>query len=763
MATSAKAQDLHMTALTWNIEGIRRHVYYLAEVLQTERCSLVFLSEPQAYQCDLPSISQFFKHDYCFALNSDDLYETDLPLNTSKAKGGSMILWRRSLDPYVKIVNVTTSAFLPLLLTIPGYYPSVHVALYLPTHGQDTEFVSELANLRNCLDSLISQHSNLVIYLRGDGNVNIKNTQRVTMLNSFMEEYSLTSTVIKHKTYHHFVGGGMFDSNVDILLHSAGQHDCEVPPERVTDILCQKNFPSILSHHDLILSSFALPVCGTGIQPSNPTTAPRLDHYRHNITWSEEGSKEYSTVVGRQLKRIRDMWLKPDCQASMSVLLQLTNKVLSKAAMSTNRYRVLGKKKEPKRIKIPRDIRIAKQRLCRAHKKHKLSPSLLSENQLRRSRKSYHQAVRSYNLRVDNERDNKLSDIMGVSPGKMFRHIKAMKNTGNSVISKLTVGQATYTGQGVADGFYESMSSLKRCDTLTLEHVPELSDKLLDYKIVIELCQNHDGIPELTLEKSKELLSKLKKGVKDHYSITVEHYIYAGHEGLVHFNALLNGIIADLNNACVEELNTAHGLIYYKGHRKDKESERSYRNISSCPFLAKALDVYIRELCLDLWQYQQADTQYQGAGSSHELASLLLTEVIQHSLFVARQPVYLLSLDAQSAFDRCLRQVLTSELYKAGVPPAAILLIDNRLASRATVYEWEGEMMGPAKDITGFEQGGVNSSDYYKLYNNEQLKSAQHSKLGVDIGSNVISAVGQADDVILVAPSLYNLKLQFHR
>ena len=748
-----------MTALTWNIEGVRRHIFYLAEVLQSERCSLVFLSEPQAYQCDLPSIIQYIEHDYCYALNSDDLYDPDLPLDNSRAKGGTMLLWRKSLDPYVKLIKVSSSAFLPLLLTIPGYYPSVHVALYLPTHGQDTEFVSELASLKNCLDCLISIHSNLVIYLRGDANVNIKNTQRVSMLDSFMGQYQLVSTVIEHKTYHHFVGGGQFDSNVDVLLHSAGQLDCKVPAEKVTDVLCKKNFPAISSHHDVILSSFTLLNCVTDTQNSNPTTAPRLDHHRNKIIWSEEGSQDYSAVVGAQLRRIRDRWLKPDCQASMSLLLKLTNKVLLKAAMDTNEYQVLGKKARLRRKKIPRDIRRAKQRLNRAYRKFKQSPSVLSGHQLRSSKKSYHQTVRSQNLMADIERDSKLHGIMGVSPGKMFRHIKALKNTGNCAISKLTVGGAIYTGQGVADGFFESMSSLKKCDIATLEAVPELSDKLIDHKIIIELCQNHNGIPEISLEKSKALLFKIKKGVRDHYSISVEHYVYAGHEGLLHFNALLNAIIADLNNACIEELNTAHGLIFYKGHRKDKESDRSYRNISSCPFLAKALDVYVRDLCFDLWHYQQADTQYQGAGSSHELASLLLTEVIQHSLFVAKQPLYLLSLDAQSAFDRCLRQVLTGELYKAGVPPATILLIDSRLASRTTVYEWEGEMMGPARDITGFEQGGVNSSDYYKLYNNEQLKSAQSSKLGVDIGSNVISAIGQADDVILVAPSLYHLQL----
>ena len=120
------------------------------------------------------------------------------------------------------------------------------------------------------------------------------------------------------------------------------------------------------------------------------------------------------------------------------------------------------------------------------------------------------------------------------------------------------------------------------------------------------------------------------------------------------------------------------------------------------------------ELYHECWDSCQASTQYQGTGSSHELASLLLTEAIQYSLHVSFKPVLTLVLDAQSAFDRCLRQILCSELYKAGVAESAILYMDSRLANRKTVYEWDGVKMGPAEDISGFEQGGVNSSDYYK-------------------------------------------------
>ena len=125
----------------------------------------------------------------------------------------------------------------------------------------------------------------------------------------------------------------------------------------------------------------------------------------------------------------------------------------------------------------------------------------------------------------------------------------------------------------------------------------------------------------------------------------------------------------------------------YKGHKKDRTSDRSYRTISSCPFLAKSADFYLRDLYHDCWDDCQAPTQYQGSGSSHELASLLVTEVLQYSLHVTNKPVFLLFLDAESAFDRCLRQILSGELYRAGVSHSAIKFMDSRLESRMTVYE----------------------------------------------------------------------------
>ena len=178
------------------------------------------------------------------------------------------------------------------------------------------------------------------------------------------------------------------------------------------------------------------------------------------------------------------------------------------------------------------------------------------------------------------------------------------------------------------------------------------------------------------------------------------------------FALLLNTIILNVENANIKELNTTHGLILYKGGQKDKSNERSYRIISTCPIVAKALDIYLRDLYQEKWNKMTAPTQYQKQGSSHELDSLLLTETIQFSLYHSKKPLFLLVLDAQSAFDRCLKEVLCTKLFEAGICDNSVNVVINRLSNRSTVYEWDKITMGPSHDQTGFEQGGINSGDY---------------------------------------------------
>ena len=79
--------------------------------------------------------------------------------------------------------------------------------------------------------------------------------------------------------------------------------------------------------------------------------------------------------------------------------------------------------------------------------------------------------------------------------------------------------------------------------------------------------------------------------------------------------------------------------------------------------------------------------------------------------------------------------------------------------NRRTFIDWEGNLIGPIIDESGLEQGGVPSSDFYKIYGKEQLTTAQDSSLGVKVGNEIISGIGLADDTALVSNDIHKLLL----
>ena len=77
-----------------------------------------------------------------------------------------------------------------------------------------------LAALDVLLDEIYKLHDGQCpVSVRGDANSSSKNA----LLKDFLPKQNLQRVHIGHPTYHHFLGGGQFDSDLDILLHSEMQ------------------------------------------------------------------------------------------------------------------------------------------------------------------------------------------------------------------------------------------------------------------------------------------------------------------------------------------------------------------------------------------------------------------------------------------------------------------------------------------------------------------------------------------------------------
>ena len=712
------------------------------------------------HQSDLPPLLLPFRGSYDCHLNSEDLQSQDLALSKCKAHGGTMILWHSSISSSITVLPSESPSFQSIIMKIPGTVPSVHTALYLPTSGREDLFLSSLVDLGSHIGEIRSKYPDAPHFFRGDANVNKNNTARHGLFSYFCTQFQLQSLPLGHTSYHHFVGDGAFDSEIDVILFYSPLGNAS---EHLEKIVCKLESPFVNSQHDVIISTCQLPQAPLIPPHHDLLKAPRIPNQRIKILWDEEGIQEYESLVGSNLADIRKLWGNSSSRSSISILLSSTYSSLSFAARSTNKFVDLSSSKSPKPT-VSREIRSLERAVQKANKlllhskTSNPSPESIesAKEKLRLAKAALRQAVRADLSNVRNKRDENLSQIL-TNPSTAFRSIKKSKASPSAAVQNLKVNGKVYSGEDVADGFFDSLSSLKSPD-LSAPHSSKLSqDTLMDYENVLKIARDGLKIPPLSPKLATEILHTLRANVNDFYSITASHFINAGFEGLEHFHFLLNIAIEDVNLSSLEELNSVWACILYKGHMKDRESDRSYRTISTCPLIAKALDYYVGTLYSDGWADLQAETQFQGTGSSHELAALLLTEAINFSLFSAKKPVFLLLLDAKSAFDMMPVENIIINAFKAGTCDQGLVYLNNRLGNRLTFCEWNKALMGPILDKRGVEQGGINSDRLYKLANNYQINVAQNSKLGVNLGSNIISIIGQADDSGLLANDIHSL------
>ena len=178
-------QHMKFVCVLWNIEGLRRNYRSLRFFIEQLSPSLIFLSEPMLFQCDVASIVEFLPYTH-YHLNSEDLYDESLPMERLRSKGGTMALWPANLDPFISILPITTSSILPVRVRMPGCIESYHICIYFPSAGKDDAFVDVLAILSIMIKDLREQHGeNCPIFIRGDANASSKNPTRAPIFNSF--------------------------------------------------------------------------------------------------------------------------------------------------------------------------------------------------------------------------------------------------------------------------------------------------------------------------------------------------------------------------------------------------------------------------------------------------------------------------------------------------------------------------------------------------------------------------------------------------
>ena len=187
-----------------------------------------------------------------------------------------------------------------------------------------------------------------------------------------------------------------------------------------------------------------------------------------------------------------------------------------------------------------------------------------------------------------------IHSILGNEPSKAFKKLKSLKSTPSSKISELKVGSETFHDEKVADGFFHNMKNLKTMNNQTKD-CSDCRKFHLDYDLIREVSLFGEKIPKISLQKAEEILHSLKPHVCDHFNVTALHFINGGPLAIKHFQLLINSAIDNIETTTCHEVNDAHAIVLFKGHGKDRSVASSYRTISSCPFISKLIDFYVRD------------------------------------------------------------------------------------------------------------------------------------------------------------------------
>ena len=154
-------------------------MYSLLTFAKLTSPDLVFLSEPQIFTSDLTNCMSLFNGEYSWELNSEEKLDPDLAMTKSRATGGTMVLWKKSLDKYITVHQADLASFLPVIYSPPGSPVTAHIALYLPTSGRETDFIDAITELSNTIDDIYQKCEGCMVYIRGNGNVNKNNLQHL--------------------------------------------------------------------------------------------------------------------------------------------------------------------------------------------------------------------------------------------------------------------------------------------------------------------------------------------------------------------------------------------------------------------------------------------------------------------------------------------------------------------------------------------------------------------------------------------------------
>ena len=193
-----------------------------------------------------------------------------------------------------------------------------------------------------------------------------------------------------------------------------------------------------------------------------------------------------------------------------------------------------------------------------------------------------------------------------------------------------------------------------------------------------------------------------------------------------------------------------------KNRKESLNCSENYRGIALCSALCKVFDSIIIKRYYD--QLMSNDLQFSfKAKHSTVMCTATLKEIASHYNAKGSQ-VFMCMLDATKAFDKVDFVKLFELLMRRDIPGVFLRLILDLYTRQRLKTAWNGAISLPFSVTNGVRQGGVLSPILFNVYFDELLQRLQDHDIGCHVGTKFVGALGYADDLTLLSPSLRGLQ-----
>ena len=193
-----------------------------------------------------------------------------------------------------------------------------------------------------------------------------------------------------------------------------------------------------------------------------------------------------------------------------------------------------------------------------------------------------------------------------------------------------------------------------------------------------------------------------------------------------------------------------------KSNRGDICNSDNYRGIALTSCINKVLDWVVLIKYSDNLQTSNLQYAYK-PGHSTSMCSLALKEVVNYYNSRGGE-VYCCLIDATKAFDRVRFDKLFQLLLDRNIPKCIIRLLIDMYVRQRVRTSWGCTLSSSFSVINGVRQGGVLSPVLFAVYIDVLLNRLESAGFGCYVGHEYMGALGSADDITLLTPTLHSLQ-----